>query len=79
MRTVTFLAIYHFSICVEDELIPAIEDALGFSVSDYSEINDIDSQHYILCWDNLPVPDNLSKRGKTPSLSKCFKRKTQNY
>ena len=59
MRTVTFLAIYHFSICVEDELIPAIEDALGFSVSDYSEISDIDSQHYILCWDNLPVPDNF--------------------
>ncbi len=55
----TFLVIYHFSIAIEDELIPTIEDALGFSMSEYSEINDVSGEYYILYWDNLPVPDDF--------------------
>ena len=51
--------IYHFSICIEDELIPAIEDALGFSMPDYSEINDVSGEYYILCWDDLHVPGDF--------------------
>ena len=59
MRTVTFLVIYHFSANVEDDLIPIIENTIGFSLSDYSTINDVDGEHYILFWDNLIVPDNF--------------------
>ena len=46
LRTITFLAIYHFSTNVENDLIPIIEDAVGFALPDYSKINDVDGQYH---------------------------------
>ena len=58
MRTVTFLVIYHFSIN-DNDLISTIEDAIGFSLSNYSKINDDNGEYNILFWDNMTAPNNF--------------------